>query len=45
MSGEIKNEVIVEEADSGLRLDAFLVKAGAYKSRSLAAKFCDNKKV
>lgn len=45
MSDEIKNEVIVEEADSGLRVDAYLVKINAYKSRSLAAKFCDNKKV
>lgn len=38
-------KLIVNSDYNGLRLDKFLADNDAYKSRSLAAKFCDNKKV
>lgn len=38
-------EIIVDESNSGFRLDQFLTNICAYKSRSIAAKFCDSGKV
>lgn len=39
------NKIIVDELNADSRLDVFLAEVGAYSSRSLAAKFCDAKKV
>lgn len=42
---KIMIKLIVEKSYNNTRLDAFLAASGCYKSRSLAAKFCDDAKV
>ena len=37
--------MVVSDKQKGIRLDAFLAQVNAYPSRSIAAKFCEQKKV